>query len=159
DFLLVLILITTMATYHDFRSVLAGLLSGALLAVFLYSWLVRFPFIYPANFSYNAIAGMYLFSLFVSLLANSLRRSYLLLAIGLCLWGLVVATTSIKANLGIGLGVLAAAVIYLRYCTSLLIRNSLLLGAVLIALGGVVTTNQPLVESLYGGFDRIQLGL
>lgn len=78
NFLLVLLMFGSLVAFHDLRAVAAGLLLGFLSGAALYTGIVGFPFSYPADFSYNAIAGMYLFGLFVAILAGWVTRAKVL---------------------------------------------------------------------------------
>ena len=117
-FVLILMQFGALATYHDLRAVLFGALGGFLAGAALYTSISGFPFEYPVDFSYNAIAGMYLMGLLVVLLLSLYSRwKGLLLVVGAVLLLLIVATTSIKTNLGILLGAGAAGLMYLGHFT------------------------------------------
>ena len=119
SFLLTLVLVGTLAAFHELRTVLFGMLAGFLAVAVAYTISSGFPFRYPAEFSYNAIAGMYLFGLFLALLLMSVSRfKPVLLGVAAILGVLCIATTSIKVNLGIFFGVLAATVLYARQSAS-----------------------------------------
>src|SRR6202047_4320448 len=70
DFLLTLFLFGSLVTYHDSAAVLAGTLGGFLTGAAVYSYTAGFPFTYPEDFSYNSVAGMYLFGLLVTLIVG-----------------------------------------------------------------------------------------
>ena len=57
----------SLVAFHALRTVLQGLLAGFLLGAAWYTYAKGFPFAYPEDFSYNAIAAMYLFGLFSAL--------------------------------------------------------------------------------------------
>jgi hypothetical protein len=159
-FLLVLIQFAALATYHDARAMLAGTLGGFLVGMALYTRISGFPFVYPAGFSYNAIAGMYLIGLFVALLSSFYMRSKAPgLVVGAVFWLLIVATTSIKTNLGIALGIMAAGLMYSRHVGKVFGRTAVLL----VALAGVValalTANDALMKRLQEGSNRIAIGI
>jgi hypothetical protein len=112
---LVFLIFGALANMRDWRPALVGILCGFLAGITLYTITQGFPFSRPEEFSYNAIAGMYLFGLFITLLYACLRGPKLvLLPIAVVVLLHIVATTSIKTNLGILLGVMAASVIYFR---------------------------------------------
>lgn len=159
-FLMALIVFGALATLHDLRAVLAGTVFGLLAGAALYTRMSGFPFVYPANFSYNAIAGIYLIGLFTTLLLLCVVRARVsLLAIAAVFLLLVVATTSIKFNLGILLGVLAAALLSLRHFLALVKRSIGALALSVVALGFVVASNDSLMDVLQRGTDRIALGI
>ena len=70
DFVLTLLLFGSLFTYHDLGAVLAGTLGGFLTGAGAYTYLVGFPFVRPEGFSYNGVAGMYLFGLLITLLVG-----------------------------------------------------------------------------------------
>jgi hypothetical protein len=119
-----------------------------------------FPFSYPEEFSYNAIAGMYLFGLFVALMYMCLKGSKLiLLPISAVVMLHIVATTSIKTNLGVALGVLGASLIYFRQMGAAIRRNvpALILLGACAAYG--ISTNDSILESLQHGIERVSIGV
>ena len=75
DCLLVMVLFGSLIRYHKKSAVLAGALFGFSAGAAIYTLTQGFPFSIPDNFSYNAIAGMYLFGLFVTLMYACFRRS------------------------------------------------------------------------------------
>src|SRR5262249_50970112 len=124
NFLLILVLFGSLLSFHDLRAVLLGILCGFLLGSALYTFTEGFPFVYPDGFSYNAIAGMYLFGLIMTLVWGWHSRWRLLtLPIALILLMHIAATTSIKTNLGVLLGTGAAAVVYFRTFFGVFWRN------------------------------------
>ena len=160
NFVLILVLFGALVTYHDFRAVLSGTLGGLLIGAAFYTLTQGFPFVYPVGFSYNAIAGMYLFGLFITLVYGWYTRSRVLtLSIGLSLLVLIAATTSIKTNLGILLGVTGAGLMYFKTVTRVLRRNAILF----VALAGMITyavvSDDALVERVQAGVDRVSLGV
>ncbi len=160
NFLIALMLFGSLAALHDFRAVLAGLLCGFLAAAVLYTMWSGFPFSYPAEFSYNAIAGMYLFGLFVALLSLTFARlNAPYLAIAAVLMSLMVATTSIKTNLGIAAGAVAAGFFHLRQVGRMARRNALLLIVMAGILFYAIATNEIVTRSLERGFHRVSLGI
>ena len=62
NFLLALLIFGSFIAFHELRAILAGSLTGFLLGAAIYTSTSGFPFRYPAEFSYNSIASMYLFS-------------------------------------------------------------------------------------------------
>lgn len=160
NFLLALVLFGTLATFHDLRAVLGGFFLGFAAACATYTIASGFPFSYPAEFSYNAIAGMYLFGLFVALfwlLAG--RWNAFWLAAAATLMGLIVATTSIKTNFGILAGAAASLALHTRYVAGALRRRLWLLIALLAMLVTIVATSETLTRSVERGFDRVSLGV
>jgi len=158
-FVSILFLFSALATYHNLHSVLAGVLCGVILGSSIYSKISRFPFAYPVDFSYNAIAGMYLFGLFIALLFGCYRRSKLLLFVALLFFMLVLATTSIKFNLGIALGGISAGVIYFKHFLKSLGRNVFPLMVFGGALIFAVASSGELRRSVESGIDRALLGI
>ena len=76
-FVIALILFGALATCHNLQAVLAGTLCGILIGAAVYTSKTGFPFVYPRDFSYNAIAGMYLLGLFIALLCTCYWRAKL----------------------------------------------------------------------------------
>jgi hypothetical protein len=160
DCILVMILFGSLMSFHNAPTVLAGALCGFAVGAAFYTLTQGFPFSFPEDFSYNAIAGMYLFGLFVTLMYSCFRRSYgLLLAIALVIMLHIVATTSIKANLGVTLGLIAAGMMYFRYFGRLLRRRILLLIVLGCGLVFAVASNDLLVERLNRGANRVIAGV
>lgn len=159
-FLIALVLFGSLVALHDLRTIVAGSLAGLLVGAVAYAGISGFPFRYPAGFSYNAVAGMYLFGFILALLlASFARRKALLLALAVVIGAHVVATTSIKTNLGILLGAAGAAVIHLAYVSRLLWRNALIILAVGTTLAFAIASNESAVGMLKGGAERVALGL
>jgi len=161
DFALILLLCASLMAFHDPRVVLAGLLAGFLIGAAMYTAVFSFPFVYPQDFSYNAIASMYLFGAEAALFLGLLVARYRFLALVLTLVCLlhVGATTSIKTNLGVVLGAAAAAVWYPRNTVRLLWRS---LPQIIIAIAVtayVILANDNVMERMTAGLDRIQIGL
>jgi O-antigen ligase len=160
NFLLVLVLFGSLVTYHDAGTVLQGMSGGFLVGAILYTSTTGFPFAYPPDFSYNAIATMYTFGLFITLLYGCFRKSKVLIPIaGLTLLAHVVATTSIKANLGIMLGVTVAGLVYSRHLARVARRNSILLLAVIGATGYMLASSSSMLGGLERGLNRISIGV
>ena len=160
NFVIVLVLFGSFATFHSLQAVLSGILGGVLTGALIYTGIVGFPFVYPIGFSYNAIALLYLFGLFITLMISCLQRSkWWLLIVGLIFASLILATTSIKTNLGILLGAISAFVMYFSVFSRALARNLISLIMLFGVLGFAVASNDALVESLQTGVDRIALGI
>lgn len=159
NFILVMMLFGSLMSFHNAPTVLAGALCGFVVGAAFYTLTQGFPFSYPIDFSYNAIAGIYLFGLFVTLMYSCFRRSYgLLLAIALVIMFHIVATTSIKTNLGILLGSIVAGTMYFRYLGRLLGRKILLLIVLGCGLVYAVASNDILLEKVNRGANRVLAG-
>jgi O-antigen ligase len=158
--LLVLIIFAALAAYHDIRALLAGMFVGFMAGACLYTLTSGFPFTYPEDFSYNTIASMYLFGLFITLVFGAFIRSTVLpVAVGVVLLALIAATTSIKSNLGIALGMIGAGILYFR-----LSMRGLVKGAIVVAIFGAaiaygIYRNPALTERVQSGFSRVSTGL
>ena len=102
NFMLAMVLLAALVTYHDTHAILIGLLVGSLLGAAYYTLSVGFPFVRPVDFSYNAITGVSCIRLIVALVLCCFARWKVPLLIVAALFLLhIVATTSIKTNLGI----------------------------------------------------------
>lgn len=160
DCLVAMLLLTSLMNYFDRRAVLAGVVFGFLVGSLYFTLTEGFPFDRYPDFPYNAIANMYLFGMFATLLLGVHQRHkwpYFALAVLLALH--VLATTSIKANLGILLGLLAAGLFYFTYMRRLLGRYFFF---ILILTGGLVATvlsSEGLMRTLQSGFERASLGV
>jgi hypothetical protein len=157
---LLLALFGALISYHSRPAVFAGMLVGFVAAAVMYTLTQRFPFAYPEGFSYNAIAGMYLFGLLATILFGWFtRRTVIPVGLVLVLLTLIAATTSIKTNLGIALGTICACLFYLPHIIKA-IRKTLFL---LIALGALafigVNSNDALIERVNAGVDRLSMGI
>lgn len=160
DFALVLILFGSLVTYHDLRAVLAGTFGGFLIGAAILTVTEGFPFVRAADFNYNAIAQMYLFGLFITLVFGWHTRSRVLfISIGLLLVVLITATTSIKTNLGIVLGATAAGLMYFKPLLRVLRRNAIPLVALAGIMAYAVASNDALVEKVQSGIERVGLGV
>ncbi len=103
---------------------------------------------------------MYLFGLFVTLMYACFRRSTaVLLAIAVVIMLHIVATTSIKTNLGIVLGFVAGGIMYFRHFGRLLRRKVLLLIVLVGGLGFAVASNDALVDKMESGVQRVLVGV
>jgi len=160
NFLLILILFGSLVRYHDLRAVLAGILFGFLVGAATYTYLEGFPLVRPQDFSYNAVAAVYLFGLFITLVFSWFTGSRVLpLSLGFVILAHIVATTSIKTSLGILVGVVAACFVYFGRTMRIVLRNVVLFAVV----GGlfvyVFASNEGVVERVQAGIDRISLGV
>jgi hypothetical protein len=159
NFLLTFVLFSSLVYYHSIRVVVTGVLFGFLGGALGYTLVSRFPFSFPEEFSYNAIAGMYLFGLFVTALCGwCLRRPVIATLISLMLLLLIAATTSIKTNLGVILGTIAGGVLYFRFSLVAFVRYSLPVAVFLGLLAYGVSSNGPIMERLEGGLARVSIG-
>lgn len=159
-FVLVLVQFCALVTYHDLRVALLGIFAGFSLGAVLYTLSSGFPFRHPIDFSYNAIASLYLFGLFIAMLLCIYARSKILFrVVALVLLLHVVATTSIKANLGIAIGAMAAAIFYFKQFFVVARRNAASLLIIAAGLAYVVLSNDALMEVLERGIDRVSLGI
>jgi hypothetical protein len=159
--ILVMIFFGSLMGFHHVPTALAGALFGFVVCSALYTLTQGFPFSYPDEFPYNAIAGMYLFGLFITLMYSCFKRrsSILLLALAFVIMLHIVATTSIKTNLGIALGLVAAGIMYSRHFGRLLRRRLwavIVLGCVL---GFAVASNDLLVDQMGRGVQRVLVGV
>jgi hypothetical protein len=126
----------------------------------VYTRSTGFPFVYPPDFPYNAIASMYLLGLFMTLVFAWYTRSRIIsLLIALVILVLIAATTSIKTNLGIALGAGAAAMFYSRSFLRIFWRNLLLLSIAASALIFAVISNKAVLERVQFGLDRVSRGV
>lgn len=160
SFLLVCVLLGSLVAYHNLRAVLFGTLAGFVAGATLYTLVTGFPFLHPEGFSYNAMAVMYLFGLFITLLVQTRYRSAgILLLLSLVLLLMTVATTSIKANLGVVLGALTAALVYFGQFRRVVLRYLPALAIVALILAYIVVTNDAIMKQLSSGLGRVALGL
>ena len=160
NFVVILVLFGSLMTFHDIKAVLTGALSGILAGAAIYTAVKGIPFIYPIGFSYNVMALIYLFGLFVTLLLSCYQRvKSLLVVTGLILMSLILATTSIKANLGVLLGLASVFLVYFGYFRSMLARNLVPLVVVVALLGFAIASNDALLESIGRGVRRVSLGV
>ena len=160
-FILAMILFGSLINYHDVRCVLAGVLCGFAIGAAVYTLISGFPLSYPVDFSYNTIASMYVFGLFITLLYSCFRGSngFVLLGIAVVIMLHIVATTSIKTNLGIALGLGAAAVMYFGYFGQLIRRKALTLIFLACGLVIAVVSNDALLDKISRGGQRILIGV
>jgi len=160
DCVLIMILFGSLVAFHEVRWVLSGMLAGFLLGAFIYTRTFGFPLVYPLGFSYNAIAGMYLFGLLSALFyAWHTRSKFFPLLFSLVIMAHIAATTSIKTNLGIVLGAGAAAIVYVGSVLRTLLRNVVLLGILTAALVYVIMSSDALLDRVQSGLDRVSHGV
>ena len=160
NFIVIIGVFGSLVAFHNTRAVLLGISGGVTLGALYYSMRKGFPLVYPEGFSYNAMAVLYIFGLSISLLLSSIvRPKRLFLLLGVMFGVLTLATTSIKANLGIFLGVVSAWLIYRRLFGRLLIRNFIPILIILAAMVVAIGTNDQLTAGLQKGVSRIGLGL
>ncbi len=159
--ILVMIFFGSLISFHNIPSVFAGALFGFVAGAALYTLTQGFPFSYPVDFPYNAIAGMYLFGLFISLMYSCFRRSngFFLAALAIIIMLHIVATTSIKTNLGIALGLAAAVIMYYGHFGRLLRRRLLLLTVLVGGLGFAVASSDKLSDAISHGAGRVLVGV
>jgi hypothetical protein len=160
NFLLLTVLFGSLTAYYGARAIIAGSLLGFVIASGVYSLSTGFPFAVPESFSYNGVAVMYQFGLFLTVAyAIVTGRKLLPLLLAVIFMVQVAATTSIKMNLGIVLGALAAAFINARQVGRMVRANAL----TLVILGGVITygilSNPAIVDRLEYGMARLAVGV
>jgi branched-subunit amino acid transport protein len=159
NFTLILLLFSIFPMYHDIGAMLTGALLGFLVAAAIYTLTVHFPFVYPDDFSYNSIAAMYLYGLILTVLFGwRTRHMVLTITIGLGLMLLIAATTSVKTNLGIFVGVCAAAVLYFRSFARVLRRIAIPLIVFAAAMTYAVMSSDALIERMNAGATRVSAG-
>jgi hypothetical protein len=159
NFLLILMLFGSMVMFHDLGAVFTGMVFGFLCGAGSYTFVSRFPFARPEDFSYNAIAGMYLFGLFSALLWGwHTQQRLLCLLMATVAMLLIAATTSIKTNLGVLLGAMTAALIYFTTFMRILGRSAVALVVICMAIGYAIASNDALLERLQEGIDRVTAG-
>lgn len=160
NFILISILFGSLIAFHNVRAVISGVLGGFMVGAIYYTLTSGFPFSHPDGMSYNAIAGMYLFGLFMTLVYGWYTHTRLMpVLLSLVIMVHIAATTSIKSNLGIALGAAAAATMYFRTFLEVLRRHIILLLIFALALVYVVITNEGLLEQVADGLDRVSTGV
>lgn len=158
--LLVMLLVGALLRYHSVFHVLAGFLCGFGAVALVHTAATGFPLAVPPGFSYNAAATAYLFGLYLVLLIGWQSDRRLLTAVlGLVVWLHIVATTSIKTNLGIVLGGLVSSLVYFRHLLTILRRNALAVAILLGVLVYFALSNQSLMDAIARGVDRVSLGI
>ena len=159
NFVLILVLFSSLAAYHHIAALLTGALLGFAASAVMYTLTTGFPFSYPDDFSYNTMADFYLIGLFLTVLWGAYRRRALLvspMAVALVL--LVAATTSIKTNLGIALGTLGAAVLYFRPSARQLLGMVVVVAVLAGAAGYGVARYPTLLDRVQAGVGRVSIG-
>jgi hypothetical protein len=159
DCVLIMILVGSLVTYHNLRAVLGGMLAGFLLCSLYYDATSGFPFSRPDDFNYGAIAGMFLFGLYLTLaLGWATRRRLVPLVLALILMVHIAATTSIKTNLGVVLGAFASLLIYFKQFMRLVARNAIALVIVAALIVYAIASNKAFIETVGAGLDRVSTG-
>ena len=160
NFILVLMLFSALTAYHDLGALLTGMVCGFMAAAALYTVTSGFPFSYPEGFSYNTIAGMYLFGLFVTTVCGAYYRwSILPMLAGAVLLVLITATTSIKTSLGAALGIGAAVLLYLKPSLKGIFRVAAVAAILTAGVAYTLNANPALRERVENGLGRISLGV
>ena len=160
DFILMSLLFGSLIAFHNLRAVVTGALGGVVIGAAAYTVTTGFPFHYPDDMSYNAIAGMYLMALFITLIYGWYTRARLVpVMIGLVLMVHIAATTSIKTNLGVALGVTSASIIYVGSFLRILRRNLVLLIIFAVVIVYAVISNAELLDNVGSGIDRVSRGV
>lgn len=160
DFLLILVLFGSLTRFRRPRDVLAGVVGGVVVGACIHIVSTGFPFVIPPEFSYNAIALMYVFGLIALLLYGCERKLgiTLLLLVPLILV-LIAATTSIKAVLGIVIGVVGAAIfffdVFVAKMRKAIVPIAFGLGAVIYS----IFSNEALTEHMKYAFARVAVGI
>lgn len=158
--LAVQVLFCSLLAMHDVRSVLTGTLAGVVAGSVVYTATSGFPLRYPPDFPYNAVASMYLFAFLVALLLAALARRRLApVAVAVLAGMLVVATTSIKTNLGILLGAIAGALAHFGYVWRQFWRHSFLVFVLAGSAAFAVVTSPVALEAISRGAHRVELGV
>lgn len=160
DFVLIALLFGSLFAFHEPRAVASGSLIGFWLGAAAYTQVDGFPFSYPEEFSYNAIATVYLSGLVLTLIFGWLSGARMLTVVGALLaLAHIVATTSIKTNLGILIGVAFAVAIYRAVSVRLIRRNFAYLMFALLAIAYAIVNTEGIMMMVKGGFDRVLIGL
>jgi hypothetical protein len=160
NLVIILVLFSSLAAYHHIGALLTGTFLGFIASAVLYTLTSGFPFSYPEDFSYNTMADFYLIGLFITLLWGTyLGRPLLMLPVAAVLVLLIAVTTSIKTNLGVVLGVLAASLLYFRPSARQLATTVVVLAVLALGVGYGVVHSPTLLERLHNGVDRVSTGL
>lgn len=160
NFVLVLVIGGSLAVLHDLKAVVAGALSGFLVGAAGYTVISGFPLRYPDDFSYNAIAFTYLYGFILALLWGAISgRKFAAPTLSVIVMAHIVATTSIKTNLGILLGALVAGLLHVGQVTKLLWRNALLIFVLIAAIAVAVASDERVLAQVSRGATRISLGV
>lgn len=160
NFILELLFFSSLIAYHDLRATLGGMFAGFLAAAAFYTLTEGFPFTYPEDFSYNTIAGMYLSGLFITMVNGAYRGWRLVpLALGAVFLTLIAATTSIKTNLGVWMGIFVSGMLYFRLSFRSAIRTLIVLALLGTGMAYYVASNPALTERVQSGFARVSSGI
>jgi len=160
NFLLLLILFSSLVSEYPPRAVIVGALIGFAAGGLAFTAGTGFPFAVPPGFSYNGVAVMYLYGVFLAVMLGAIS-SYQLLPLLLALLAMlhVAATTSIKTNFGVLLGAGVAALFHLRDFGALIRRHAALLAMLVAGLAYWVISNPSIIERLKYGMLRMSVGI
>ncbi len=160
DFFLVQMVLGSLARFGRTRAMLFGTLVGFWIGAGIFTYVQGFPFVSGRDLSYNGIAAMYLFGLYVTLVLGCVTRSkVLLLVAALIALAHIVATTSIKTNLGVLVGAVGASIVFFGESIRVLRRNVLALIAGVGVIAYVVGSSTLAIEGLQRGLERVALGV
>ncbi|MFQ5609111.1 MAG: O-antigen ligase family protein, partial [Woeseiaceae bacterium] len=160
NFVIILVLFAALLRLHWTKTVLTGMFFGFVFSAILYFVQTGFPLRFPADFSYNSIALVYLFGLYIVFQLASIAESKLLLiGVGAVILIHILATTSIKTNLGLLIGLAAAGVVYSRYFGQFLRKYMVVVVLALAVMGVGVASNDSLYQSVNRGASRIAIGV
>lgn len=160
NFLLAITIFSTLTAYDDSLSAINGFFVGLFLTVTAYVMLTGYPLNHPSWYSYNAVAFVFLFALFLtSLIAGYQRFRWPFFAFFFLFLALLVATTSIKANLGLALGVIFMIPVFYRECGRLILRYWLPVLLIFSVAAFFTLSNAAAVDRIASGLDRIALGV
>lgn len=160
DFLLISVSFASLVRDTDVRAVVIGALVGLLGGALVFAVTTRFPLAVPTDFSYNAFAMLYFCGIFLALLLGTITRSRLpVLLLIVVLLAHVAATTSIKTNLGIAIGVVGVSIIYRRAAFRLARRYlvPILVGFALLTY--LALSNAFIVDRMEYAWDRFAIGV
>ena len=139
---------------------ICGILGAFVVGAVSYTYLSGFPFQRPDGFSYNAFAVMYLSGLYCALLFGLICGSRVLAGtLALVFLLHIVATTSIKTNLGLAAGVLVVSAIFFLRTARIVARNVVYLVVLGAALAYAITSSDELSRRVDVGIQRISLGV
>jgi hypothetical protein len=160
DFVLIQIIMGSLVRFSDARAVLLGALIGLWAGSGVLTYAEGFPLVLSHELSYNGIAAIYLYGLYITLMLTCLTRSkWLLILAALLAMAHIVATTSIKTNLGVLIGGFAALTVYFKESLRLIRRHLLMLVLGLCLIGYIVASSDLAVKGLARGVDRVSLGV
>lgn len=160
NFVLITVLLGSLVAFRNTRAVITGALVGFWIGAASYTYLEGFPLVIPDSLSYNAVAGMYLYGLFLTTIyAWNTRRRFLPLLSALLLMVHIIATTSLKTNFGILLGLAGASIVYSKVVL-LFFRRVLIVFAV--GCGVIVyaiLSNETVLDRFQYAMARASIGL